>query len=70
MKDGPSDAEEHNFRRSKKEGEGEREDRIDRGGAKLRKEGRMGRSGEKVSHLRQDIMDNFLGRDFRPPSLE
>ena len=47
----------------------EREDRIDRGGAKLRKEGRMGRSGEKVSHLRQDIMDNFLGRDFRPPSL-
>ena len=47
----------------------EREDRIDRGGAKLREEGRMERSGEKVSHLRQDIMDNFLGRDSRPPSL-
>ena len=47
----------------------EGEDRIDRGGAKLRKEGRMERSGEKVSHLRQDIMDNFLGRDSRPPSL-
>ena len=29
----------------------------------------MERSGEKVSHLRQDIMDNFLGRDSRPPSL-
>ena len=49
----------------------EREDRIDRGGAKLREKGRrMERSGEKVSHLRQDIMDNFLGRDSRPPSLE
>ena len=56
---------------ARKEEEREREDRIDRGGAKLREEGRrMERSGEKVSHLRQDIMDNFLGRDSRPPSLE